>query len=466
MRVNLRINVVDFIWLFSIVIIIEVLNCVFLPASAVYTYCLCILCLFVTIYGFVMLSKKTGSIINPYNFFWLSLCVFSVGQAYVYLFDQNYDGFFLFSVYSLDVINNCLEYALLSFVMVLAAGFRTIKGKKLTVQSNRDSNCLSETDRLVFFTFWIISAPFYFMNIVNAVSATTRSGYGALYTIDSYGILSMWFIPTSFALIIYYKNSIIKFLFLAMLFVPIVFYLLVGTRSVPFAIILSIIWLWHSCIKKFSRRFILFSFFGGVACLVLMAVVGQMRTFTGNLSDYFLIFSSDSILGFVEDAIAEMGGSMQIWLRLQHIVPQQVPYMMGLSYLASVLSCIPSFILGGFSFAEYAHLSGWITEIENESYGLGFSLLGETYCNFGWLGVLLIFFLARFIFFMLGGCVKEGSRYSKYIGYISVSSLMFFATLARSSLYLCVRQIVYCIILPILVSELLEQFVHARRLKN
>ena len=455
-----RVNAIDVFCLTFSGVVLFFFAAIFSETSKTYTLSLCVICVWLTVFGYIRFAQKTGTMINPFGLFWLSVCVFSLGQAYVFLFDRNPSGIFSFTVYSPALVNKYLNYALLSFIFLLAAGFRIMRRKSNSNEMFFEKTGLSDVDRIVFLLFWIISIPFYFSNVIKSISATALGGYEAIYSIKTSGIMSMWFIPSSFALIIAYKGSWVKYFFLAALLVPFIGYLFVGTRTVPLAIAISVICLWNFNVKRFSRKVVVLTFAVGVLGLIVISLIRELRGVTAkSLDDYLNILLTINPFELILDAIAEMGGSMQIWLRLQHIVPQQVPYMLGFSYLASILSCIPSFLIGGFSFAKYANLSVWITEIERESYGLGFLMLGETYCNFGWFGIPFMFILAKFIFKMLSGQMIRKEQFIRYSGFISSASLFFFATLARDSLYLCIRQILYCLIVPIFVSQVVEQFI-------
>ena len=168
-----------------------------------------------------------------------------------------------------------------------------------------------------------------------------------------------------------------------------------------------------------------------------------------NLS-FWEVFQQTVASGLIDNltkVLGEFGNSAQIWLRLQKLIPDIYDYHYGFSYIASFLSCIPSVLFGGYSFAEHANLSDWITNIEHSSYGLGFSMLGEAYYNFGWLGPVGIFFVGLFIFITMSCCWLP-SCLKKYSTVFSTIALYIFATNGRGAMYLEIRSVFYCIIIP------------------
>ena len=76
-----RVNVVDQISIFSVLFFLGILSIIYPIYSPQYTYVLCLLCLYVSGLGIVLLAKKIKSVINQYVFFWLSLCVFSCSPS-------------------------------------------------------------------------------------------------------------------------------------------------------------------------------------------------------------------------------------------------------------------------------------------------------------------------------------------------------------------------------------------------
>lgn len=468
MKIKFHIILSDQINLFLVLFFLGIFNIIFPIYSTQYTYILCIICLYVAVLGVVLISKKLKSIINQYIFFWLSLCVFSVGQSYVYIFDKNHEGFFLFSMYPPELINKYLIYAILSFVFVLAAANKVINvNKRRSCQFREDNSCVKDkisneldyVDKFVFGSLWCFSLPFYFIDLSKNLVTSLQSGYRAIYEAESGGgILSMWFIPASFALLIAYRHSKIKYFFSLVLCLAASAYLVVGLRGSFFSIILSFIFIWDSAVKKISRKQLVGLILLGVIALALISVVGALRgSANRQFDDYLAALTSNGLLKSIGDSLVSLGGTMQVWLRLQHLVPFPYPFALGFSYLASILACIPSVLLGGQSFAEYAHLSGWITDVEGESYGLGFSMFGETFYNFGWLGPFVGYFICLIIFFVMQGSFRFDKK-GRYKLFISSATLYYFILLARSSMYLSIRNIVYCVFIPILLCRLIKSF--------
>lgn len=411
--------------------------------------------------GYIYFAKKENSLFNHYSFFWLSISFFTFGHIILFSFGLESENMSIIANYPIEMVNKYILYGLFSFVTLFFSGV-IVLNLSHNLHQEKVQILFNDNAKKVFIFFFVISAPVFIYYITHKLNVSVQYGYAQVYESSEngnslVGSIRMWFIPSLFALIYLYKDSFLKYLFLLFLAIPIIIPLMIGTRSTPFTIIICLIYLWNAAIRTFKKKETLAVLL--LCCLfaVLMPTIAEYRNLSTTSFETVLFKNVYSgVPDILEKTLGEFGGSAQIWLRLQHIVPGMYGYNFGFSYLASVLTCIPSVLLGGFSFAVYANLSDWITSIEKTSYGLGFSYLGELYYNFGWLGVLASFFVGFFMFYTLS-CLWLPRMLTKYKYIFSTIALFIFSTIGRDSIYLGVRYIFYAMIIPALLIYLTRE---------
>lgn len=417
-------------------------------------------------------TKKAKTIFNQYNLFLVSFFLFSFGQVYLYAFGTAYKELDFMKRFQGELINKYLLFSTIALLSMIIC--EEIMCERIEVKQEKEK-CIVGVDAnsvsFVFGILFIISAPFFYKIMVTQFLAAREFGYGEIYDLSNntlYESLSMWYVPSLFALFYCNKNKNIKYVYLILLLIPVLGYLYIGTRSKPMAILICLLYLWDSSIKKFSKKRIALLFLVCIFMLVVISTISYIRgTSNRSIEDMYEVAINVGVSDSVVHALGEFGSSMQVWIRLQHIIPEKAGYGFGFSYLSAVLSCIPSVLLGGFSFARYSNLSVWITNIENANYGLGFSMLGEAYYNFGWIGAIFFGFICRFVFYMLSGNWVP-KRMKNYQNIFSAIALYIFATAGRGAMYLAVRYILYCMIIPIVAILLLDSknSIHFRAKEN
>lgn len=147
-----------------------------------------------------------------------------------------------------------------------------------------------------------------------------------------------------------------------------------------------------------------------VISLLLLGVLGNFRqsTFKGEINwNTLLQFSGseESALGSATDELEERSGAMDGSFPILALVPDEINFLYGSSYLAVVTLPIPR----GFWPGKPGLVGGRVGEtFFGLSAGVPCGAIGEAYWNFGIFGVLLVFFL-------FGACHKWlAQMYRKY----------------------------------------------------
>lgn len=333
----------------------------------------------------------------------------------------------------------------------------------MSFRGTHNDMALSNSLKNVGWIMFVFSAPIYLQDLISNLIYSINYGYRTIYeATDSTSVsnivesFSMWFIPSLFILLVVYKkNKYFKwFILVIMLFISIGIFA-IGSRSRAMAIIISLLYLWNAEVRKFKKvdKILL-----GSIMITIFSLLPVIQIFRGlnnkSISGFRETLSSMQGNNLLIDIIGELGGSMQPWLLVNRLIPEIYSFRLGQSYIASLFTIVPSAILGGVSATKYAHLSGWLQDAANMTYGPGFSILGEAYYNFGWFGLPILFIIGWLYFKFISNNMFTGSII-KFKNLFSAIALFAFITSARGSMYLTIRTEFYTILIPIIILKLI-----------
>ena len=149
----------------------------------------------------------------------------------------------------------------------------------------------------------------------------------------------------------------------------------------------------------------------------------------------------------------EMGGTLKPLIYCIEIFSSGESLKFGTSYVASVCLLIPNIahILGAIHpAAKLSNLSQWLMEYKQLSHGPGFSIVAESYYNFGAAGAFVFIFWALFFCRVLGEPEKQNEEQS----FISYSTMMLIFSLIRGSTSDFIRFFVFEVIFLNIVVKL------------
>lgn len=427
------------------------------------------------LWGLYVFKKLTHTNINQYSIFYLCYFIFSYGQLILFSVGIEYDKFLVLRVFPQgDVIKYCLFFCISTcffFLGALLAIKKDLQHGKIFAEEE-PSNTLLRAVKIVAWALFFIAAPIYLFGLVTNVMISITQGYNAIYDInDSSPLsniitsLSMWYVPSLFLLSWSYKQSRVAMCSITLLIAAsIICVLIIGARSTAVAMIFSYIFLWNTIIKKLNKKnvfiilLLLFLFF------TILPIIQVYRGTSGKSIESFLTLLIAMYDGNKSvEIIGELGGTMQVWLRIFEIIPSIYSFKFGESYLASLLACIPSLLMGGYSFTQDAQLAGWLQNAANMTYGPGFSMHGEAYYNFGWWGMPFMLVVGWVFFMFLNNGIIKGKLLSLKDTFSAIA-LCAFITTARGSMYLSIRKEIYMIVLPMLAIIVLNDTLRKRRI--
>lgn len=431
----------------------------------------------VLLWGIIAFYKIKKNNINLYTFFFILYMLFSYGQILLYALGIEHPRYDLISSYTNSEILSYCSYFILSTVFFLNGAIIAIRKdrrsltyeKEISKENSHTDKLFDKTARMVAWFFFLISSPIYLYNLLNSVIISIQYGYGALYGYDDpnfqsntssvlniFSSFGNWFIPSVLFLLVLYKNNKkIKYFFTLIIMAIVIGNFMTGGRGGAMTLTLAVIFLWDTEINKFSRGQKIFLVLILILVISMLPIIATYRGLTNkSLSSLITAISNNESENLLVDVVAELGFSMRPWLMVNQLIPQYTSFRLGQSYIAAFLAVIPSLLLGGYSFTEYANLSQWLMDITNMSYGPGFSIHAESFYNFGWFGISFMFLIGWFYYKLISNNFIKGPMV-KYKNVLAAITFYLFAMNIRGSMYLTIRNEIYFVLLPVFIIYLM-----------
>lgn len=255
------------------------------------------------------------------------------------------------------------------------------KGK----QSNIDN-----TDKLckVFLLFGFI--PRIYIDIRSLIACLNK-GYAGVYTLyfPQYIQTVAFFFDVGLVLLLFFlKNEKYKkrILFICVLLYKCIM-MLSGARQDKVAFLLVWFYLFFFVTASVNIWKIIFLGVCGVIGMTALSVITYTRA--GGISNISTIVAclKDEVIGhMIGNIMGEFGASFDTLEIVMNFVPEFVPYGLGKSYLAGLLSVVPLLVSHISPLSKYSFFLQLIPG--RVTYAMGGSFLGEFYFNFSWIGLL------------------------------------------------------------------------------
>lgn len=398
-------------------------------------------------------SIRSGQrLFSPYIVFLTVLYIFHVGQSLMYPFDiisqRDLIGFYgitLSDIFSAQIIS----LTFLSFFQI-GALLCNPDSEKYAV-SEKTSAFMERRLIQIGFFFAIISAYFYYDELIGNAIKSMLFGYGALYEGEvkiGFGniasILGDYFTPAIVCLYIgYRKKKVARNIIIGIFLFNAAITLVTGGRSEAVIMLALVLVMRNYLVARFTKKDMVIIASAAFGLLILLSSIGQMRSNDSrNFRDTFSV--SDDNSNAATDAIGEMGGSMFCAIWTKEIVDKTHDYRLGTSYLFATTSIIPNMGFWDIHPAKtYADLNDWLTKEKNLGFGTGFSMVAEAYANFGYFGCLMMLLLGYCfaeLFYKIEPAVR--GRNLAYVAFVMVF-FWFSLKIPRNSFIGVIRAIVY-----------------------
>lgn len=404
--------------------------------------------------------KVKKDILNFNIIFLTFFFLFCNGQVFLYTLGVPIKQLSVLRISTGQEIMKEIVYFYFSFLFFQIGSMACVRGNEEEKGEQIEDKSFRKAIKICAFIMLIVSSIPYMYTFIPKFINSILYGYSSLYTntISVSGIIgyiSKLFIPSLIILLYLYKNQKTTYNIITFILIVIsIMNLIIGSRGDALSIIVILIVFNNIFIKKFKGKKI---FNLAILVLVIMIIIPVIASFRSssnkNLSGLIdtiqeNLTSSES--NFVIKTISELGYTMHAFVLTEEVVPSLINYKYGESYMASVLMLIPSQLMGGYSFASKAALDTWLQNIHNMSYGPGFSIIAETYYNFGYYGGILFATVIGYIFSKLFNLRSKDNNKKILLKLLSLIFLYNSLIVARFPFHNTVRNIVYMYVMPYL----------------
>ena len=402
-------------------------------------------------------SKRTKNIMDFNNVFLLFLFLFCNGQTFLFSMGIPVEDLTVFKVVNNTEMVHATIYFYFSMIFFqIGTLFTPVNSSDVYLKKIDDSKLISSIKKVGFILMAVSFFP-YISQLYTKLKGSILYGYSYLYnnstqTTDSLSYLGKFFIPSLLMLLFVFKNKKrTNRLILLFLFVLCGCNLIIGVRGDALSIIVILIIFQNTFVKKYEgakfAKVILY------ICLIsfMIPLFLTFRTVENKNFDTLSTTLKEEMFGeenFLVQTISELGYTVHSFVLTERVVPSVSAHKYGESYFASVMMIVPSFIFGGYSFANKAALDIWLQKIHNMSYGPGFSLIAETYYNFGWYGGIISTFFLGLFFSKMFNINSKNKNKSILLKLLSLIFLYNSLLLVRFPFHSVPRNIFYMFLIP------------------
>lgn len=412
------------------------------------------------LYVFFSWKKLTSSYFDAYILFSIAIYVFSLGQVFLDIFNAVSPRFSLIETWNISPdLYYYSEYLILFFLLCMHLGaiYSYYPKRNLRKISEKNLNIDIQSIRECGIIVLLLSFPFYVYDITQNIHTVLVAGYMGLYDTGNlvygsdsyYRVLADFFEPALVCLLVASeasKNKRAVFYFITFLLACLPS-LIMGRRTNA-VILLGIMFLIYSSFNRirFKQIVILCTI---VCCsLFTLFLVRNIRQYSTSTDIESVIEETRGMEeSIAASIISEMGWSMYTVAKTIEIKEDPNESLLyGTSFLWSVTTIVPNLFWEKHPAKVHADLSAWLTEKVNLSYGTGYSIIAESYANFGFFGFVFMFFLGIILVRLFQSTIPKYCSCNLISYTISIIVLWFIIRIVRNNFLDTIRYVVYYII--------------------
>ncbi|MEI7918037.1 MAG: O-antigen polysaccharide polymerase Wzy [Candidatus Saccharibacteria bacterium] len=414
---------------------------------------------------FILYYSKHKTLNNPFIYFVITAFVCWFGQIMVVLFNLNHDTTLIINTFNSSELYATLQYSTICFFTLCIAGLLfSGKNSYSNFTTGISDKIFKKSMNLVGMSLSFIGIYGYFSEKFTSIASSFNTGYSSMYQNNANALdaisnstdnvisnFSMFFIPGIVILFIANKdNKTIRRIIVSVLLSSVLMSFIAGGRAEALAIIIGLFWIYSSEIKKIDLKVIIWLIIIAIFILKLITAIAQFRIMPDrSLSVFIDIFfsNSNSFGNSLGNMMGEFGFNIFSLHETMNLIPATQDYSLGYTYFASVMAVIPSFLFGGYSFSSAAGLPSWLMNKLHMDYGPGYSIVAESYYNFGWIGIISMFIIGIILVKMLSNDKTNDDYKSLRNGLIAIiiySNLF----IARGTFLLIFRKYFYTVLIP------------------
>lgn len=400
----------------------------------------------------------TGSWVDAYSLFFLSLCAFNGGQLWLEFLDLLPNGI-LDHAYGEDELLAAVLLVTAAAVAFHAAGVAvwTWDRHAGTGPATAAGPGVASARRFrnIALFFVAVSLPFTLQRIIESVEIAATAGYMALYEqtfkmgFENWkNVLATFFFPGTLFLLASFRSSRRWVVVTAgMAFVYVSTNLFLGARGPASAAAVSFLLLYHNSVRRIPPWVV----WSTVACALLaFPVIRLTRTMSGEERSqaYREVLSCDAF--HLTDTIEEMGGSFVTVVTTIDLVPSSREFDWGAGYLRAAGRAIPN-VTGSI---RETYADWYMRATDPVGYdlggGMGFSVIAEGYANFSWFGPPAVLAAAGALLSLF---VRRMRRTARPMD-LALEATVVWAILVipRAETAVCLRPLVWFCLVPYLLA--------------
>lgn len=407
--------------------------------------------------------KRTGNLLDFTNIFIIFLFMFCNGQSFLYSIGIQECDLSLLNVSSkTEMVESTIYFFYSMLFFHIGSLFVPLKKEQYKIENKEieKKKDYSNAIKNVALLMLIISIIPFGIHLFNNLKYSIIYGYSYLYnnpiqTGNFTAYFSKLFIPSLLLFLYLFKNNKSKSRIITFILIFIcVCDLIIGSRGDALSILIVLLLFRDSFVKKYNgTNFFKVIIYAIIISLLIPTILNFRKVENKNVNS-FIETTSEVAFGkdnFMIETLSELGYSAHSFILTKRVVPEVQSFKYGESYFASFMMIIPSFLTGGYSFAYNAALDIWLQKIHSMSYGPGFSLLAETYYNFGWNIGIVFFAVFGVMFTKLFHVYSENKTKQEILKLFSLIFLYNSLLLARFPFHSVPRNILYMFVIPYLL---------------
>lgn len=409
--------------------------------------------------------RLTREFFSPYMVFLLVLFIFTCGQSLGWSIGLDMGDRDLWNRVDHGLTRNLLiqglSYSMLSISCFHLGAVFACK----TIAGNKDFGKWTEGEVVSAFNalgklMLVLCIPAFIAKTLQDILAVLAGGYSAYYVVNEsrsslmslVSILADYYQPCMLILLIAHRNEKkYRRIIVGAMLIDVVFSLYIGGRSGAVMTLLGILLAYHYFVKPFYLKQTFVGCIVGYVGIAFLNGLATIRGVSGRGIGDFISAMENSFSNVIGDFIGELGWTLTSVCWTINLVPGSGGnFRYGMSYIAALISWIPSFIFGGrenHPTVIWANLSDWLQTSLGMGYGPGYTMVAESYINFGWFGLIAMLIEGMVIARIIAKVRRDAVRNNVLGATFQIMVIMIIMkSLVRSSLSNAFRSVVFTLI--------------------
>lgn len=409
------------------------------------------------------------NLFTAYSIIFFTFCLFQFGVPILYAINDTYKNFYIDNQ-SMNIIISSAKYSIICIqIFNIGSSFATNNNKfkndikKIKINLFENNTVVLSVAKILFIGMGIITIPF----AIKLMNLSSIYGYSYV-KVDAMGIYNPLinlaraiFIPAGLLWLVYNKNKKVERIIISILLFYTFISMASGGRTEGLALLLVIFY--YIINSRENKKLMNNKIFKSIIILCAVVIILFLLTYIaqsrmGNNEKF-------SILNMIQNTFEEMGFNFTSICFTQQYIPNYSNYQKGLSYIYSIISLIPKSIdpTGIISSINNQLPELWLGRVLQETYGslynfgVGYSVIAESYYNFGNYGWIIILIIGFYIQKFLGSNYKTISPFRKYI---QLSMLWALMTFSRRSFYSLIKAVEYNILFIIIITWIFYKLIY------